>query len=128
VPGHDAARGLRLPRRPRAAPLRTAAAPRDRAVRARDRRLPRARGREGDRRGLQRCHLGRAPCASVLSGRPGRRRDRARGGRLVAPLGTAGSSLLATQATVAAPVTRPSSALSTRACVSPPSRVPSSSR
>ena len=60
VPGDDAERGLRLPRRPCAPALRPAAAGRDSPVRARDRPLPRGGGREDDRRRVQRRDLGRA--------------------------------------------------------------------
>ena len=54
VPRHDAARGLRLPRRPCAPPLRAAPARRDRPFRGGDRPLSRAGRGEADRRRLQR--------------------------------------------------------------------------
>src|SRR5581483_4000119 len=75
-----AARGLRLSRRPCAASVRSAAARRDPSLRVRDRVVPRAAGREADRRRVQLGDLGRARAVAGTAHRAGRRRDRSRGG------------------------------------------------
>src|SRR5256886_7355499 len=81
VPGDDAARGLRLPRRPRAPALRPAVVGRGARFCAGDRPLPGAAGRQARARRLQYGHLGRiakAPGGALGSGRRG---DPARGAR-----------------------------------------------
>ena len=81
VPGDDAARGFRLPRRRRAPAVRAARAPGGCAVRARDRGVPRDAGREADPRRLQHRDGGRAAGAAGVALGAGRRRDRAGGAR-----------------------------------------------
>ena len=82
VPGDDAARGLRLPRRRRPPALRAAPARRDPPIRRRDRPLPRGTGRQARRRRLQLGDCGRAPGSAAHALRPRARCD---------PTGGAGS-------------------------------------
>src|SRR5881397_2052698 len=81
VPGDDAARGLRLPRRPRAPALRAAAARRGSRICPRDLPLPRATGRQARARRLQHGHLGRLTAAAGGALAAGCRRHPARGAR-----------------------------------------------
>src|SRR2546430_6521077 len=81
VPGDDAARGLRLPRRPRAPALRPAAVGRGARFCAGDRPLPGAAGRQARARRLQYGHLGRIAKAPGGALGSGRRCDPARGAR-----------------------------------------------
>ena len=81
VPGDDAARGFRLPRRRSPAAVRAQAARRDPPLRARDRGLPRGAGREADRRCVQLGDFCRAARAAGAARRADRRRDHAGGAR-----------------------------------------------
>src|SRR3954453_5413133 len=87
VLGDDAARGFRLPRRPRPPAVRPSAAGSRSRIRPGDRALPRAAGRQARPRRLQHGHLGRAAAAAGSALGSGRRRDSARGapGRAGAP-------------------------------------------
>src|SRR5256714_4907772 len=79
VLGDDAARGFRLPRRPRPPAVRPASAGRRSRICPGDRTLPRAAGCQARPRRLQHGHLGRPTAAAGSALRPGRRRDSARG-------------------------------------------------
>src|SRR5262245_16592339 len=81
VPGDDAARGLRLPRRPRPPALRPAGAGRGSRFRDGDRPLSGATRRQARARRLQHGHLGRAASAPGGALGPGRRGHPARGAR-----------------------------------------------
>src|SRR6266487_442019 len=81
VPGDDAARGLRLSRRPRALALRPAVAGRGARLCAGDRPLPGKAGRQARPRRLQHGHLGRAAAAAGVALGSGRRCDPTRGAR-----------------------------------------------
>src|SRR5579862_8207913 len=81
MPRDDAERGLRLPRRPCAAAVRSPAARRGAPLRVRDRRLSGDAGREVDRGRLQQRHLRRAARAAGVARGSRDRRDHARGRR-----------------------------------------------
>ena len=81
VPRHAPARGLRLPRRRRAAPVRPAPACRAAALRPRDRPVPRGAGGQAGRRRLQLGNGRRAARAPDRVDGAGRRSDRAGGTR-----------------------------------------------
>ena len=81
MPRDASARGLRVPRRRCAAALRPAAARGDPALRCRDRGLPRAAGREADRRRVQLGDRGGAARPPAPALRSGHRRARPRGAR-----------------------------------------------
>src|SRR5215211_4957152 len=79
VPGHDVARGLHLPGRRSAVPVRAAAGRRDQALRARARNPSGRRGREADRGRAQLRDRRGAPVAPGAPVRAGHRRAFARG-------------------------------------------------
>ena len=81
VPGDDAARGFRLPRRSCAPAVRSAQPRRGAALRARDRGLPRTPGREDGRRRVQHRDLRCAAGPAGAARRAGGQRDRPRGAR-----------------------------------------------